>query len=367
MDLYKKTEYMKLALKLAQEVKGSTSPNPAVGAIIIKNNTIIGSGATSPAGGPHGEIMAINSVKEYSDLKDSHIFVTLEPCSHFGKTPPCANAIIDAKISKVTIAILDPNPLVSGKGVELLKNSGIEVDIGICSKEATELNEDFLFYITNKKPWITLKLALTLDGRVADTNGKSKWITNSKSREFVHKLRSSNSAIAVGHNTLNEDNPSLTARTENGKNPIRIIFSSNNKIDKNSYFYQNREEVRSIVVIGNDENSRIETRDSIEYWYCGTSNKTDMIKRFVDMAGEEKIDSLFVEGGATLASSFIEADLVNRYYIFYGPKIIGNGKMGISLKGGFPMSNPINLINTKTETFGDNIMITGISNRGGCK
>jgi diaminohydroxyphosphoribosylaminopyrimidine deaminase/5-amino-6-(5-phosphoribosylamino)uracil reductase len=361
MDLKNKIAFMQEALIAAGSVKGYTSPNPAVGAVVVKNDKVIATGATSPAGGPHAEIHAIKNAGD--KCRGAHLFVTLEPCSHFGKTPPCADAIIKAKFSKVTVAILDPNEKVSGSGIKKLKDSGIEVDIGVCESEAKKINEDFFHYITKKSPWVTVKLALTLDGYIADEDGSSKWITSQSSRDFVHKLRATHTSIGVGNGTLNADNPSLTVRHCDGNSPIRFVFSSKNEFPLDSYFALNSSEVRSILVIAQDGKvSKEKKHGEVERWFTGSSNRVESIKSFLKMAGKEEIDSIFIEGGASLISSFMEAEAVNRFYLFYAPKIIGAGVSGLQLQSPRKMSSPIKLSNIEHLSFDEDFLVTGLAN-----
>ncbi len=323
-DLY----YLKKALLLSKTAKGRTFPNPAVGAIIVKDGTIIGSGATQKYGGAHAEKVALMQAGE--NAKGATLYVTLEPCCHFGKTPPCTNAVIAAGIHRVVVSVLDPNPLVSGKGVEQLRDSGIEVSSGLLEKESNLINEDFFWSITRKRAWVTLKLAMTLDGRIADENNSSKWITGEKSRRFVHELRRCHAAIAVGRTTFEVDDPQLTVRHKKGYFPARIIFTSNDRISSESYFYKHAQEARSIIaILGGAKRDIIKAESGIELWYTGNDSENDKIFSFLEMAFEQGITSVFVEGGQRVASSFLEAGLVNRVYFFYGNRLLGKGKDGI--------------------------------------
>jgi len=349
---------MNRALEEARKVKGNTAPNPAVGAVIVRNGEIIATGATSPVGGDHAEIHAIRAAGEL--CRGSELYVSLEPCSHWGKTPPCADAIIRAGFAKVIIAIEDPNPLVAGKGSVKLRAAGIEVITGICADEALRINEDFFYFITHKKPWITVKLAMTLDGRVADYDGSSKWITGSESRAFVHELRAKHSAIGVGRKTLDADDPQLTVRATVGNDPIRIVFSSNKSAGQASWFRTHANQKRSIMVISNNEQSRIEiANDGVELWFTGSAEYGPSFQRFLEMAGEQQIDSLFIEGGSGLVATIMELKAVNRFYLFYAPKILGGGIDGLTLKTPMQMSHPIELENPQMMQFGEDFMVTG--------
>ncbi len=354
------TFFMSLALNAARAVKGFTAPNPAVGAVIVRNGNVIATGATSPAGGDHAEVHAIRAAGDL--CQGAEIYVTLEPCSHWGKTPPCADAIIRAGFAKVVIAMEDPNPLVSGKGSSRIREAGILVETGILSHEAQRLNEDFFYYITHKKPWITVKLAMTLDGRVADSTGSSKWITGPASRQFVHELRAKHTAIGVGRGTLESDDPQLNVRGVEGKNPIRIIFTSNEHAGESSWFRTHATEERSIMVIAKRGEQHVEVAsDGVELWFTGTSDRKDSFERFLIMAGENQIDSLFIEGGSKLISTLLEMKAVHRFYLFYAPKIIAGGIEGLKIPESLPMNHPIELENPEWKQFDNDMMVTGLA------
>lgn len=352
--------YMSRALALAWGVKGTTIPNPAVGAVVVKNGKIIGEGATSKWGGPHAEV---NAIKKAGNVKGATLYVTLEPCCHYGKTPPCTDLIIKSGIKKVVIGVKDPNPLVNGKGIKLLKKAGIEVVSGVLSEEATEINEDFFWAIKNKKTFVALKLALTLDGYIADVNGNSKWITTEESRKFVHNLRRIYGAVGVGINTIIKDDPHLDVRYGKKSSPVRIVFASDeNKIPKESFFYQNAHQTRSIVVIRKSGQKRIvkNTESGIEFWFTGNEDKMESMKVFTEMAFEENITGILIEGGQEIASTLLKAGLVNKLYLFYGNKILGKGKEGILFNEGLPIDKAIILKNRESLTIGEDICITGI-------
>lgn len=238
-------KYMNLALKLALKGEGHVNPNPLVGAVVVKNDKIIGEGYHKFFGGPHAEVYALNQAGE--NAKDATIYVTLEPCSHQGKTPPCAEKIKKMGIKKCVIATLDPNPLVSGRGKKILEDAGIEVVVGILEEEAKNLNKVFMKYIQSKKPYLFLKCAITLDGKIATNSKDSKWITNELAREKVQRLRNKYAGIMVGINTLLNDNPRLTARVENGNDPYRIVIDPHLKTPLNCNFVNMKDE-KSIIV-----------------------------------------------------------------------------------------------------------------------
>ncbi|KLO22017.1 riboflavin deaminase [Marinitoga sp. 1197] len=308
--------FMKLAIKEAKKGIGKVNPNPLVGAIIVKNGKVISKGYHEYYGGRHAEIVAIDNAKEKKiDIKGATMYVTLEPCSHFGKTPPCANRLAKEGFKEVYIGMLDPNPLVNGNGVKILKENGINVKFSILENEIKELNEIFITYVNKKRPFIALKFAMTMDGFIASKNFDSKWISNEKSRKLVHKLRNYYSAILVGANTLIYDNPKLTCRIKNGRKPIRII------LDKEGIFYN-----KNLNIFTEKGENIIFSILKVAPKHKNTEiiNETN-INKILNILYEKGIDSILVEGGATILSLFLKNNLVDKIHVFYSPKIIGNG------------------------------------------
>jgi len=372
--------FMRRALALADRAKGSTFPNPAVGAVIVDAaGRIVGEGATGVYGGPHAERRALKQAG--AAAVGASMYVTLEPCSHFGRTPPCADAIIEAGIGAVTIAVKDPNPLVNGKGIKRLRSHGIAVRTGLLAAEAALINEDFLWSAANRRPWVALKLAMTLDGRIADRGGGSKWITSAAARLAVQEIRRRHGAIGVGAGTLIADNPKLTARC--GRKtyyPARIVFSSTENIPKDSYFMTRAGEARTIIVVKNNKNKRkngIDRRDAgrgwidknggVEYWHTGSGDDAESIDTFLEMAFAEGINSVLIEGGQRVASAFLENGFVNKLYLFYGNKIFGDGKDGFSFSRALTVDNSLILDGISYQHFGEDFLATGYINgrRGG--
>ena len=351
---------MKSALALAERVKGLTHPNPAVGAVVVKNGVTVGKGATAPWGGPHAEKTALAAAG--LSARNATLYVTLEPCCHFGRTAPCTDAVIAAGCKRVIVAVRDPNPLVAGKGIAQLRRHGIEVSTGLLRHEATALNEDFFWAVTRKRAFITLKMAFSLDGRIADTRGASKWITSPALRSVVHHLRAHHTAIAVGKGTLLADNPKLTVRKGSGKDPVRIIFSSGTGLPRESYFYRHAGDCRSIVVIRKKARRHITVsrRHGIEYWYTGSEDPVGSMSAFTEMAFENHLTSVFIEGGQRIASVLLEAGLVNRLYLFYGNRLFGDGRDGILFNRGLPVEQCISLKNRQTFIIGNELYLTGI-------
>lgn len=314
-------KYMARCLYLAKLGMSHTAPNPMVGAVIVHKDTIIGEGYHQKYGSPHAEPNAIHSVKDKSLLKESTIYVSLEPCSHWGKTPPCADLIVKTGIPKVVIATLDPNPKVSGQGVKILKNAGIEVSTGILAKEAQELNKNFICYFTKKRPYITLKWAQTADGFIDKVRKqqaeKPLKISNPVTEILVHKLRAENMAIMAGTNTLLLDNPSLTLRKWAGKSPIRIATDRYGKIPHN-FNIKSGKEVTYIFT-----EKQPETIENTEFIKINFDN--DDIDQIIDYLYNKNINSLLVEGGTQLINSFLKKNLWDEINIEISPLEIKNG------------------------------------------
>lgn len=326
------TQFMKLAIQLAKKRKGLTHPNPTVGAVIVKDGKVIGQGFHLRAGLPHAEREAIKDAKSKGfDLKGSTMYVTLEPCCHYGKTPPCTEAIIEEGIKKVVVATLDSNPLVAGKGVEILKQHGVEVEVGILEDQAKQLNEDFFIYITKKRPFIHLKIAQTLDGKIATRTGSSKWITSEKSRKFVHRLRAQATAVMVGKNTVLEDNPFLTVRNlKVERQPYRVIVDKNLEIPI-SYNIFNPDTKVFIIASNNADSSKFDGLEHIKVIKLPLYNGEFNLEDILSVLHREGIVHLFVEGGKGLFTRFIKQNLWDRISLFIAPKMIGED--GISAIG----------------------------------
>ena len=358
--------FMSIALRLADSIKGRTFPNPSVGAVIVKNNEVIGTGATGECSGPHAEINALKMAGSRS--RGATMYVTLEPCCHYGRTGPCTDAIIRSGIRAVYLSIKDPNPLVNGRGMHLLRENGITVVAGIGEKEAARINEDFFFWIAHHRPWVSIKLAMTLDGCIADGTGNSKWITSAAARKFAHDIRRRHAAIAIGAATLEKDNPKLTVRHGFHGNPVRFVFSSKEIVPFTSCFasrvgpgkHSGKKGQRSVLVVSGGSRSKQMRENGVELWRTGVRDMTDSLRAFLEMADEENICSVLVEGGRRLVSCFLESRLANRLYLFYGNKIIGNGIMGTSFKTGLPVARPIVLVEMEFHRFKNDIMISGI-------
>lgn len=325
-------DYMGLAINLAKATTGQTSPNPHVGAVLVKNHQIVGMGAHLKAGEPHAEVHAIRMAGDKAE--GATLYVTLEPCSHFGKTPPCSNLVIEAGIKKVFVASLDPNPLVGGAGIKKMLAAGIEVEVGVMKDEAEALNKVFFHYINTGLPFVTLKTAISLDGKIATVAGESQWITSVESRKDVHQFRHTHDAILVGVNTVIKDNPSLTARLEGGaKNPIRVILDTRLRTPPESAVI-NDQQAQTIIVTGAEvDSTRVKqfSAKGIEIIKLATPEIIipDMLKKL----GERGISSVYVEGGAEVHGSFLKEKAFQQVITYIAPKLIG-GKSAPAAFGG---------------------------------
>ncbi|PLS03759.1 bifunctional diaminohydroxyphosphoribosylaminopyrimidine deaminase/5-amino-6-(5-phosphoribosylamino)uracil reductase RibD [Neobacillus cucumis] len=352
--------YMQLALKNAQAMKGQTDPNPLVGAVIVNDNRILGVGAHMKAGEPHAEIHALRMAGDHA--KGATIYVTLEPCSHHGRTGPCAVALVEAGIKKVVIATLDPNPVVAGNGVKILKDAGIEVVIGVCEEESRQMNEVFNKFIVEKIPFVTLKAATTLDGKTATHTASSKWITSPDARGDVHQLRSENMAILVGVNTVIEDNPELTSRIPNGRNPIRVILDSSLRIPLEAKVITDQQTDTWVFTSENfDKEKRKVLEDlGIPVFVTSGSNQVDPAD-VMKMLGEKLVSSVFIEAGGTLNASLFEKQLIDKVILYVAPKLVGGKDAPTFLEGTgiAEMGDAVELSNLTVTPIGKDFKFTG--------
>lgn len=355
-------KYMRLAMQLAGNAIGRTSPNPLVGAVIVKDNRVVGCGWHRKAGTPHAEVHALNQAGELAQGAD--VYVTLEPCAHYGKTPPCAKALVEAKVKNVYGGLLDVNPKVAGKGFKILEDAGIHVEYGFLQDELRKQNEVFFKWIEHKKPFIVLKAAMTLDGKIATATGQSKWITNETSRAYGYKLRDIYDGIMVGINTVIEDNPMLTARVDGGKNPIRIVVDSSLKIDINANVVQDKS-AKTIVATTDkadkDKILKLQAQDVDVIVVDKDENDKVDIEKLLDILGQQNICSILVEGGATLNGSFVAKKLVDKVYFFIAPKIIGGkeAKTPVAGTGILNLQEALTLKDIQFEKLEEDILIIG--------
>lgn len=355
-------KYMRLAMQLAGNAIGRTSPNPLVGAVIVKDNRVVGCGWHRKAGTPHAEVHALNQAGELAQGAD--VYVTLEPCAHYGKTPPCAKALVEAKVKNVYGGLLDVNPKVAGKGFKILEDAGIHVEYGFLQDELRKQNEVFFKWIEHKKPFIVLKAAMTLDGKIATATGQSKWITNETSRAYGYKLRDIYDGIMVGINTVIEDNPMLTARVDGGKNPIRIVVDSSLKIDINANLVQDKSAKTIIATTDKADKDKIlklQAQDVDVIVVDKDENDKVDIEKLLNILGQQNICSILVEGGATLSGSFVAKKLVDKVYFFIAPKIIGGkeAKTPVAGTGILNLQEALALKDIQIEKLEEDILIIG--------
>ena len=354
--------HMKTALHLAARGKGRTSPNPMVGAVIVKNGAIVGSGYHHKAGTPHAEIHALQEAGNQTSGAD--LYVTLEPCCHTGRTPPCTEAIVRSGIKRVFIATLDPNPLVAGKGAQALTAAGIEIRTGIMEDEARQLNEVFFKYIRTKTPFIALKAATSLDGKIADATGESKWITSDVARLHGHGLRDTYDAILVGVGTVIADNPSLTCRLPDGRgrDPARIIVDSRLSLDEKCRVLQQDSPAPTIIATTAaappDKMKRIEKLARLVVVNDAPPVDLPLLLKGL---GEMEITSVLVEGGSRINGSFLRQNLIDKFYIYIAPKIIGDHKAPGPFHpcADIPLGQAAELTNLEITRLDRDLLVTG--------
>ncbi len=352
-------DYMKEALALAEKGMGFVSPNPMVGAVIVKDGRIIGRGFHEKYGSLHAERNAFANCTE--DCEGATIYVTLEPCCHYGKTPPCTEAIIEHKIAKVVIGSADPNPLVAGKGARILREHGIEVIEGVLREECDAHNEIFMHYITTGLPFVTMKYAMTMDGKIACYTGESKWITGEEARLNVQRDRLKHSAIMVGVGTVLADNPSLTCRLEGGRNPLRIICDTNLRTPIESNIIQTAREISTIIATCCEDNEKISEYESLGCRIIKTSEADGHVdlNELMKILGREKIDSILLEGGGELNWSALKSGIVNKVQAYIAPKIFGGAgaKSPVAGLGADTPDNGFRLADSKIIRIGEDFLI----------
>lgn len=356
--------YMQKALILAAQAQGKTSPNPLVGAVVVKDGTIVGQGYHQKAGTPHAEVHALTEAGQLAH--GATLYVTLEPCSHQGLTPPCTRAIIAAGIKRCVVATGDPNPLVNGRGLSLMKEAGIEVVTGVLRSAAEKQNEIFMKYIKEGLPFVIFKTAMTLDGKIASPSGDSKWVTSEPARLWVHRLRDQVDGIMVGIGTVLADDPMLNTRLPDrkGKDPIRLILDGNLDLPLNSRIVESSPKQPTLVFCAADADRRrmgeLEKRGLAVITVEGAPDKLNL-RQVLTYAAQRKICSIMVEGGATVSASFIEQGLIDKLYWFIAPKIMG-GRSAPSPVGGQgfkTMAEAIDVCDIESEFIGQDLLIKG--------
>jgi diaminohydroxyphosphoribosylaminopyrimidine deaminase/5-amino-6-(5-phosphoribosylamino)uracil reductase len=357
--------FMKEALRLARKGIGRTSPNPAVGAVIVRKGHIIASGYHKKAGGDHAEVEALSMLGGKAEAKDT-MYVNLEPCNHYGKTPPCTMAILKSGLKKVVIGMLDPNQGVKGGGARFLLEKGIEVRSGILESECRRLNEAFIKYIITGRPFVIAKSALTMDGWSATSTGHSRWVTGDRSRNFVHRLRDMVDGVLVGVGTIIADNPSLTTRIGNrrGKDPIRVIVDTHLRIPQDARVLNPDSDSITLLAIGMDVKPGLLKkfeRNGVSIVRCPIKDgRVDLDSLMIEL-GRRSITSLMVEGGSSVMGSMIREMLIDKFYIFKAPRIFGGDDGFPMARGAGPvmMDKSLMMRDIRIKRFGGDMLVTG--------
>jgi diaminohydroxyphosphoribosylaminopyrimidine deaminase/5-amino-6-(5-phosphoribosylamino)uracil reductase len=328
------SRHMQRALELAARGQGAVEPNPMVGCVIVRGDTVVGEGWHQQFGGPHAEIDALRQAGE--SAAGAEMFVTLEPCCHFGKTPPCTSAVIAAGLRRVVVAMADPFPQVAGKGAEQLRQAGIEVEIGLLEQPARELNAPYLTLLEKGRPWVIAKWAMSLDGKLAARTGDSRWISNVASRRVVHQLRGRVDAILVGRRTVELDDPLLTARPAGSRVPLRIVLDATASMVIDSQMIRTIADASVLIVVG--ENAHLANRRKLESTGCEVvavpgATWRERLPELLCELGRRRLTNLLVEGGAITLGGFYDLDAIDEYHVFIAPKIIGGQSAPAPLAG----------------------------------
>ena len=360
--------YMQLALDLAKKGIGFASPNPLVGAVVVKDGEIVAKGYHRKAGGAHAEVNAIKNAGELA--AGATLFVNLEPCNHTGRTPPCTRSIVAAGIRRIVAAMPDPNPDVEGEGIAYLRDKGLDVSLGICEEDARKLNEAFIKYVKTKRPFVTVKCAMTLDGRIATKSGDSKWITGEQARSFVHEMRHASDAVMVGVNTVKKDNPRLTTRLGDvkGADPTRVILDTHLTIPEDAVILQLESDSVTIVITGagDSDAAKIEKQSRLEQkgalvLQSPLQNGRLVWDPLMARLGGMGITSLMIEGGSRVIGSALRAGIVDKIVFFYAPRVLGGDDGYPVTQGPGPDSidQSLRIKDMRVRTFGQDIMIEG--------
>lgn len=356
--------FMKEALRLARKGLGHASPNPMVGALIVRNGQIVARGYHRRAGANHAEVEAIGGIGGRARKRDT-LYVTLEPCNHQGRTPPCTEAILEAGIGCVVVGMKDPNPKVKGGGCEYLREKGLEVKVGVLEEECRRLNESYLKFVTAGRPFVIAKSAMTMDGWTATSTGHSKWITNERSRRFVHLLRQRVDGVMVGVGTILKDDPLLTTRLKGrkGRDPIRIVVDTHLRTPPGARIFETGSGMTVIAVGEHAPKEAMDTmrKKGVKVVTCPVKGERVDLEALMDILGGMSLASLLLEGGATLMGSMLRAGLVDKFYLFMAPRIMGGGD-GIPMASGpgpRKIEGGVVLGNIRVRRFGDDLLIRG--------
>ena len=346
--------FMKRALRLSERARGQTSPNPLVGAVLVRDGQVVGEGYHRRAGAPHAEVVALD--RAGARAEGAALYVTLEPCCHFGRTPPCVDRIIEQGVSEVVCALTDPDPRVSGRGIEKLREAGIEVRLGVLEEAARKTNEVYLKYITTGLPFVTLKLAQSLDGRIATGSGDSKWITGEKARRFVHRIRSQVDAVMVGMGTVIRDDPQLNVRWVKGKHPLKIILDSRLRMPLGAQLFGGERTILATTERSSEEQRRLVEGKGARVWILPERDGRVDLTEVMRKAGREGITSILIEGGSKVATSTLGAGVVDKLMIFIAPKLIGTGTDAVGDLGIARIEEAIELEDVKLRRIGEDML-----------
>jgi diaminohydroxyphosphoribosylaminopyrimidine deaminase/5-amino-6-(5-phosphoribosylamino)uracil reductase len=354
-------KWMRRGLRLAQKGRGRTSPNPMVGAVLVKEGRVVGEGYHTKAGEAHAEIVALRQAGDRA--RGATLYLNLEPCTHFGKTPPCVPQVIEVGVKRVVLGMEDPNPLVKGKGIERMRKAGIEIEIGILEEECRRLNEAFCKYILKKEPFVVLKVAATLDGKMATRHGDSKWISGKASRRFVHRLRDQVDGVLVGIGTVLKDDPQLTARIKGGRNPYRIVLDSHLRIPEDAKVFGDSPSKAIIATSGLAPKDKIEKLEKrgVRILILDSHEGKINLKSCLSKLGEIEMTSLLVEGGSQVNGSFLDEGLIDKLLLFLSPKLLGDHQaIGIFTgRGVTRLEEAFAIKKIETRKMGEDLLLEG--------
>jgi diaminohydroxyphosphoribosylaminopyrimidine deaminase/5-amino-6-(5-phosphoribosylamino)uracil reductase len=362
--------FMQRALDLAAKALGRTSPNPAVGAVIVRGGRVVGEGFHRRAGLPHAEVEALRRVS--GTAHGATLYVNLEPCSHYGRTPPCADALIAAGIKRVVVGMVDPNPLVRGRGVRLLRRAGIEVKTGVLQEQCERLNEDFACFIRMKRPFVTLKLAASLDGRIAAASGDSKWISGETSRRLVHELRNRMDAVLVGAETVRTDDPQLTCRLRGGRDPIRVILDGRFTINPEARVCTQHSLAPTLIVTTEEhgqgaKKAELEQRGVQVICLPGTQGRVPL-RLLLEELGQRGVKSVLIEGGGQVAAAALGEGVVDKVLFFYGPVLLGGeGRAMVGSLGIERVAAGLKVHTIEVHRLGNDVLVTAYVGEKGRK
>ena len=352
--------FMREALELARSMLGLTSPNPAVGCVIVRAGRVLGRGATAAGGRPHAEVLAL--AQAGAKARGATAYVSFEPCAHFGQTPPCARALVEAGVRRVVVGCVDPFPKVRGRGIAILKKAGIDVESGVLEEECRALNEGFITRVTKGRPFTTLKLAATLDGRIAAVGGDSRWISSEPSRELVHRWRREADAVMVGAGTVLADNPRLTCRIEGGRDPVRVVVDAQLRSPADAKVFTGRSRAPAILITGQRNFERARRRygsERVEVLAAGTRSGEIDLAGVMKEFGRRGWSKVLIEGGAHLAGTALGQRVVDRVAIFVAPRILGCGLPAVEGLDFEQVNRSIRLADLKAQPVGDDWLLEG--------